>query len=120
MTAPFFLVLTFILAILDWVGTELRWKRLRFFTKPGTLVALIAWFFFGSLVAALLSGLVASILVMFSEAITAPSPGGRSGRLGGGGSWSTGGGGRSDWSSSSSANGGGGGSFGGGGASGSW
>jgi uncharacterized protein len=86
----------------------------------GGLVALIAWFFFGSLVAALLSGLVASILVMFSEAITAPSPGGRSGRLGGGGSWSTGGGGRSDWSSSSSANGGGGGSFGGGGASGSW
>jgi uncharacterized protein len=87
----------------------------------GGLVALIAWFFFGSLVAAVLSGLVASILVMFSDAITASSPGGRGGRSGGG--WS-GGSSSSDWSSgsssSSSDSGGGGGSFGGGGASGSW
>ena len=85
----------------------------------GGLVALIAWFFFGSLIAALLSGAVASILVMFSDAITAPSPRGR------GGSWSGGSGSSSsDWSSSSSGSssdsGGGGGSFGGGGASGSW
>ncbi len=83
----------------------------------GTLVALIAWFFFGSLVAALLSGLVASLLVMFSDSITSGSPGGR------GGSWSGGSGGSSGWSSgssSSSNSGGGGGSFGGGGASGSW
>ena len=88
----------------------------------GGLVALIAWFFFGSLIAALLSGAVASILVMFSDAITAPSSGGRGGRSGGG-SWSSGGSSSSDWSSSSSSSsdsGGGGGSFGGGGASGSW
>src|SRR6195952_4829649 len=86
----------------------------------GGLVALIAWFFFGSVVAALLSGLVTSLLVMFSDAITMPSSGGRSGRAGGSGGWS-GGGGSSDWSSSSSSSsdsGGGGGSFGGGGASG--
>src|ERR1700712_343681 len=86
----------------------------------GGLVALIAWFFFGSLILALLAGLVSSVLVMFSDAITMPSSGGRSGRAGGSGGWS-GGGGSSDWSSSSSSSsdsGGGGGSFGGGGASG--
>jgi uncharacterized protein len=87
----------------------------------GGLVALLAWFFFGSLLAAALSGVVASIFVMFSDGITAATPGGR-GRGGGwsgggysGGSWSSGGS-----SSSSSDSGGGGGSFGGGGASGSW
>jgi uncharacterized protein len=88
----------------------------------GGLVALIAWFFFGSLILALLAGLVSSVLVMFSDAITTPSSGGRSGRSGGSSGWS-GGGGSSDWSSSSgssSDSGGGGGSFGGGGASGSW
>jgi uncharacterized protein len=87
----------------------------------GGLVALIAWFFFGSVVAALLSGLVTSLLVMFSDAITAPS--GRGGRSGGSSGWSGGGSSSSDWSSSSSSSsdsGGGGGSFGGGGASGSW
>src|SRR6195952_1027728 len=86
----------------------------------GGLVALIAWFFFGSFILALLAGLVSSVLVMFSDAITMPSSGGRSGRAGGSGGWS-GGGGSSDWSSSSSSSsdsGGGGGSFGGGGASG--
>jgi uncharacterized protein len=86
----------------------------------GGLVALIAWFFFGSLVAAILSGVVASLLVMFSDAITSGSPGGRGGSSSSGG-WS--GGSSSDWSSSSSSSsdsGGGGGSFGGGGASGSW
>jgi len=88
----------------------------------GGLVALIAWFFFGSLLAAALSGVVASIFVMFSDAITAPAPGGRGrggwsgGGYSGGGSWSSGG----SSSSSSSDSGGGGGSFGGGGASGSW
>jgi uncharacterized protein len=90
----------------------------------GGLVSLIAWFFFGSLLAAALSGVVASIFVMFSDAITAPAPGGR-GRGGswvggsGGGSWSSG---SSSGSSSSDSGGfsGGGGSFGGGGASGSW
>lgn len=87
----------------------------------GGLVALIAWFFFGSFILALLAGLVSSVLVMFSDAITMPSSGGRSGRSSGSGGWS--GGGSSDWSSSSSSSsdsGGGGGSFGGGGASGSW
>ena len=87
----------------------------------GGLVALIAWFFFGSLVLALLAGLVSSVLVMFSDAITTPTPAGRGGRSSGG--WSSGGSSGSDWSSggsSSSDSGGGGGSFGGGGASGSW
>ena len=86
----------------------------------GGLVALIAWFLVGSLLAAILAGVVASIFVMFSDAITAPTPGGRS-RGGGwssgssGGSWSSG-----SSSSDSGSSGGGGGSFGGGGASGSW
>jgi uncharacterized protein len=88
----------------------------------GALVALIAWYFFGSIVAAILAGIVTSIIVMFSDAITAPSSGGRGGRSGSG--WSSGGGNSRDWSSSSSSSssdsGGGGGSFGGGGASGSW
>lgn len=87
----------------------------------GTLVALIAWFFFGSVIAAILAGVVSSLLVMFSDAITAPSTGGRgrgSGWSGGsGGSWS---GGSSSSSSDSGSFSGGGGSFGGGGASGSW
>jgi uncharacterized protein len=88
----------------------------------GGLVALIAWFFFGSLILALLVGLVSSVLVMFSDAITTPSSGGRSGRSGSSG-WGGGSSSGSDWSSSSSSSndsGGGGGSFGGGGASGSW
>jgi uncharacterized protein len=86
----------------------------------GGLVALIAWFFFGSLVAAALSGVVASLFVMFSDGITAATPGGR----GRGGGWSGGGYSGGSWSggssSGSSDSGGGGGSFGGGGASGSW
>jgi len=87
----------------------------------GGLVALLAWYFFGSIAAAIVSGLVASIIVMFSDAITSGTPSGRRGSSGGG--WS-GGSSSSDWSSSSSSSssdsGGGGGSFGGGGASGSW
>jgi uncharacterized protein len=86
----------------------------------GGLVTLIAWFLVGSLIAAILAGVVASIFVMFSDAITAPSTGSR-GRGGGGwvggGSWSGGG---SSSSSDSGSFSGGGGSFGGGGASGSW
>ena len=88
----------------------------------GGLVTLIAWYFFGSLLAAVLAGVIASIFVMFGEAITSPAPGyrGRGGWSGGsGGSWS-GGSSSSSSSSSSSDSGGGGGSFGGGGASGSW
>jgi uncharacterized protein len=86
----------------------------------GGLVALIAWVLVGSLLAAILTGVVASIFVMFSDAVTSPTP---SGRRGGGsssgssgGSWSSG----SSSSSDSGSFGGGGGSFGGGGASGSW
>jgi uncharacterized protein len=88
----------------------------------GGLVTLLAWFLVGSLVAALLAGLIASIFVMFSDAITTPTPGGR-GRSGGwssgssGGAWSSGSGSSSGDSGGFS---GGGGSFGGGGASGSW
>lgn len=86
----------------------------------GGLVALLAWYFFGSIAAAIISGLVAGLIVMFADAINASPSGGR-GR-GSSGGWSGGGG--SDWSSSSSGgssdSGGGGGSFGGGGASGSW
>ena len=90
----------------------------------GGLVTLIAWYFFGSLLAAAVAGMISSVIVMFSDAITAPAPGGR-GRGGGwvggsgGGSWSSG---SSSGSSSSDSGGfsGGGGSFGGGGASGSW
>jgi uncharacterized protein len=88
----------------------------------GGLVTLLAWYFVGSLLAAVLAGVIASIFVMFSDSITSPAPRGR-GRGGGwvasgssGGSWS--GGGSSDGDSGGFS--GGGGSFGGGGASGSW
>jgi uncharacterized protein len=87
----------------------------------GGLVTLVAWYFVGSLLAAALAGVIASIFVMFSDAITSATPG----RRGGGGGWSGGGYGGSysgggSSSSGSSDSGGGGGSFGGGGASGSW
>lgn len=86
----------------------------------GGVVTLIAWFLFGSLIAAIVAGIVSAILVMFSDAITAPSSGGRGGGSSGssGSGWSSG----SSSSSSSDSGGfsGGGGSFGGGGASGSW
>jgi uncharacterized protein len=86
----------------------------------GGLIGLLVWFVFGSLILSALAGIVASVFTMFSDAITAPTPGGR----GRGGGWVSGGG--SSWSgggSNSSDSGGfsgGGGSFGGGGASGSW
>jgi uncharacterized protein len=85
----------------------------------GGLVTLIAWYFFGSLLAAVIAGVIASIFVMFSDSITSSAPGRRgSGWSGGvgGGSWSGG----SSSSSDSGGFSGGGGSFGGGGASGSW
>jgi uncharacterized protein len=81
----------------------------------GGLVALIAWYFFASLLAAALAGVIAAIFVMFSDGITSSAPGRRgSGWSGGGGSFSGGS------SSDSGGFSGGGGSFGGGGASGSW
>jgi uncharacterized protein len=86
----------------------------------GGLVALLAWYFVGSWLAALLAGLVASAIVLFGDAITTAGPPGR----GRGGGWVAGGGG-SSWSggggsSDSGGFSGGGGGFGGGGASGSW
>jgi uncharacterized protein len=88
----------------------------------GGLVTLIGWYLFGSLLAAILAGVIASIFVMFSDSITSPQP---TGRRGGGGGWSGGGyggsfSGSSGGSSDSGSFSGGGGSFGGGGASGSW
>jgi uncharacterized protein len=86
----------------------------------GALTALIAWFMVGSVLAAVIVGVIASLFVLISDGFTSAGPGGRRGSTGGwsggsGGSWSSGG-------SSSSGGGfsGGGGSFGGGGASGSW
>ncbi|CAN7684942.1 YgcG family protein [Bradyrhizobium sp. LjRoot220] len=85
----------------------------------GGVVTLIAWFLFGSIVAAIFAGLIAALFVLFSDAITSSTSGGSGSWSGGssGGSWSSGG---SSSSSGSSDSGGGGGSFGGGGASGSW
>jgi alkenylglycerophosphocholine hydrolase len=33
-----------VLAVLDWVATGLHWKVVRYFTKPGALLALLVWF----------------------------------------------------------------------------
>jgi uncharacterized protein len=87
----------------------------------GGLITLIVWYLFGSLLAAVLVGVIASIFVMFGDAITSPVPAGR----GRGGGWIAGGSSGGSWSGSSSSSdsggfSGGGGSFGGGGASGSW
>jgi uncharacterized protein len=85
----------------------------------GALTAMIAWFMVGSVLAAVIVGVVASLFVLISDGFTSAgsgrrgSPGGWSG--GSGGSWSSGGS-----SSDSGSFSGGGGSFGGGGASGSW
>ncbi len=38
------LVLVFVFAALDWIGTERGWVRPRYLTKPATILALIAWF----------------------------------------------------------------------------
>ena len=88
----------------------------------GGLVTVIGWYLFGSLLAAVLAGVIASIFVMFSDSITSPQS---VGRRGGGGGWSGGGYGGSfsgsgSGSSDSGGFSGGGGGFGGGGASGSW
>ena len=88
-------------------------------TTAGALTALIAWFMVGSMLAAVIAGVIASLFVLISDGFTSAGPGGRRGSTGGwsggsGGSWSSGG------SSSSGGFSGGGGSFGGGGASGSW
>jgi uncharacterized protein len=84
----------------------------------GGLTALIAWFLVGSLLAAGIAGVLASLFVLISDGFASAGPGrrGTGGWSGGsGGSWSSGGS-----SGSSGGFSGGGGSFGGGGASGSW
>jgi uncharacterized protein len=86
----------------------------------GGLVTLMGWYLFGSLIAAGLAGVIAAVLVMFSDAVTSGAPvrrgsGGWSGGSSSGGGWSG-----SSSSSDSGSFSGGGGSFGGGGASGSW
>jgi uncharacterized protein len=114
---PFLLIPVFLL------GGAMRsmFGRLVGSAVSGGVVTLVAWFLFGSLVAAIVAGLIATVFVLFNDAITSPT----SGRRGSGGGWSSGSSGGS-WSSgsssssSSSDSGGGGGSFGGGGASGSW
>jgi uncharacterized protein len=85
----------------------------------GGLVAAIFWFAAASLALSIISGIIAFLISMFSDAMTS------SGGTGRGGGWAGGGypsGGYSGGSSSSDSGGfsGGGGSFGGGGASGSW
>jgi uncharacterized protein len=83
----------------------------------GGLVAALFWFIAASLALSAITGFIAFLVTMFSDAMTS------SGGTGRGGSWiSSGGGGFSGGSSSSDSGGfsGGGGSFGGGGASGSW
>jgi uncharacterized protein len=82
----------------------------------GGAVAVLVWFLFGGLAAALGIGVLASIVAFIVDFL----PTGGSSTSGGGSSGNSGG---SGWSSSSSDSGsfsGGGGSFGGGGASGSW
>jgi uncharacterized protein len=87
--------------------------------SAGALTALIAWFMVGSVLAAVIAGVIASLFVLISDGFASAGPGRRGGTGGwpggSGGSWSSGGS-----SSSSGGFSGGGGSFGGGGASGSW
>jgi len=87
----------------------------------GGIVALLAWYFIGSLILAGIAGVAVAVLTMIGDGFhssTTYTRGGngwsRSSSSGSGGGWS------SDSSSSSSSDSGGGGSFGGGGASGSW
>ena len=94
----------------------------------GGIVGVFAWFVAGSLAAAILLGVVASVVTFLVQNMgsTGPGPGAGRRRYGRDGGWVVGGGGGS-WSGGSSSSGsdsggfsGGGGSFGGGGASGSW
>ena len=94
----------------------------------GGIVGVFAWFVAGSLAAAILLGVVASVVTFLVQNMgsTGPGPGVGRRRYGRDGGWVVGGGGGS-WSGGSSSSGsdsggfsGGGGSFGGGGASGSW
>jgi uncharacterized protein len=89
----------------------------------GGLVAIIAYYLLGSLLGALIAGVIACLFVMLGDSFTGSSIG-RRGRygpwVGGGYGGSYSGGGSGGGSSDSGGFSGGGGSFGGGGASGSW
>jgi uncharacterized protein len=102
-------------------GGILRALLGRFFGSlaTGGLVAALFWFVAASLALSAVSGIIAFLVTMFSDAMISSGGVRRSGWVGGGYS---GGGGYSSSNSSSDSGGfsGGGGSFGGGGASGSW
>ena len=38
-----FLLLALIIAILDWIAVARKWKRIEYFAKPATMLALLAW-----------------------------------------------------------------------------
>ena len=39
----YFLFLALILAVLDWIAVARKWKRIEYFAKPATMLALLAW-----------------------------------------------------------------------------
>jgi len=39
----YFLFLALIIAILDWIAVARKWKRIEYFAKPATMLALLAW-----------------------------------------------------------------------------
>jgi uncharacterized membrane protein YhhN len=39
----YFLILALIIAILDWIAVARKWKRIEYFAKPATMLALLAW-----------------------------------------------------------------------------
>jgi uncharacterized protein len=97
------------------------WGALVASAVAGGAVAAVAWFVFGSLMAALAFGGFAFLFVLLMNCLPIKWSSERGGYGGSSSGWSGGGGGWSSGSSSSSSDsGGGGGSFGGGGASGSW
>jgi uncharacterized protein len=109
---PFFIVAVVVM------GGLLRGGLGRLFgsVTTGGLVGFVVWLFVGSLLASLVTGLIAAVFTLVSDGLTSSG-----GHIGTGG-WTGGGGSFSGGSSGSSGGGfsGGGGSFGGGGASGSW
>jgi uncharacterized protein len=113
---PFFLIVAVVVAAGIFRGAL---GRLFGSLATGGLVAAIFWFAAASLALSIISGIIAFLISMFTDAMTS------SGGTGRGGGWVGGGypgGGYSGGSSSGDGGGfsGGGGSFGGGGASGSW
>jgi uncharacterized membrane protein YhhN len=39
----YFLFLALIIAVLDWIAVARKWKRIEYFAKPATMLALLAW-----------------------------------------------------------------------------